>query len=382
MNQQEEATSKFFQEHMEQEHRQFEGTASSTAAVSSFPMGTATANIVDGNHITSRSAQVHCNLGFRDLTVLSELRVDFNNIAANGFDLREEMTFQGWENYFARLHGPVYEKLVKEFWRQADWDSYHVVSHVLGQRIIIPEKTIAQLLGLPHLGGKRIYGKDNTLPFVRTIINKELFSDFDPKKKEYKVKTLFPKLRIWFKIILGCIKPRPSTSSTDYINANQKYMLYYLITHDKICLPSLLFYYLRDMVQKIRTTANEEKKVVSYIPFGIVISNILVENGLVKFLEEEARYTEDLVASVGDILDAKNLKKMGIVQYIIVDPVPASPQDVLRNRLMVDGYPLFTKLDPPEIVADYIFMMQQEGVDTSSFRYERSEEHTSELQSH
>src|ERR1044072_6171839 len=142
MNQQEEATVKFFQEHMEQERLQTEGTASSTAAVSSSPMGTATANIVDENHITRRPGQVHCNLGFEDLTVLSELRVGFNNIAANGFDLREEMTFQGWENYFARLHGPVYENLVTDFWRQDDWDSYHVVSHVQGQKIIITERTI------------------------------------------------------------------------------------------------------------------------------------------------------------------------------------------------------------------------------------------------
>src|ERR1044072_3229453 len=197
MNQQEEDTVKFFQEHMEKERCQAEGTASSTAAVSSSPMGTATANIIDGNHITRRPAQVHCNLGFEDLTVLSELRVDFNNIAANGFDLREEMTFQGWENYFARLHGPVYEHLVKDFWKQADWDSYHVVSHVLGKRIIITEKSIAQLLGLTHLAGRRIYGKENKGSFVRKTIDKELFSNFDPQKKEYKVKTLFPKLRIW-----------------------------------------------------------------------------------------------------------------------------------------------------------------------------------------
>src|ERR1044072_5041548 len=101
MNQQEEATVKFFQEHMEQERLQAEGTASSTAAVSSSPVTTAAAvtlPVVDDNHISRRPGQVHCNLGFGDLTVLSELRVDFHNIAANGFDLGEEMIFQGWEN--------------------------------------------------------------------------------------------------------------------------------------------------------------------------------------------------------------------------------------------------------------------------------------------
>src|ERR1044072_3524157 len=161
MNRQEEATVKFFQEHLEQERRQAMDTATSAATMSSSSPVTAAATaslpVVDDNHITRRPGQVHCNLGFEDLTVLSELRVDFHNIAANGFDLREEMTFQGWENYFARLHGPVYENLVKEFWRQADWDSYHVVLYVLGKKIIITEKTNAHLLGLTHLAGRRIY---------------------------------------------------------------------------------------------------------------------------------------------------------------------------------------------------------------------------------
>src|ERR1044072_8507100 len=42
------------------------------------------------------------------LQYLKELSVDFSNLAKNDMDLRIEMTAQGWENYFARLHGPVY----------------------------------------------------------------------------------------------------------------------------------------------------------------------------------------------------------------------------------------------------------------------------------
>ena len=192
--------------------------ASSTAAVSSSPVTTpaaVTLPVVDDNHITRRPLQVHCNLPFNKLKVLTELLVDFNNIAANGIDLREEMISQGWENYFARLHGPVYEKLVKDFWRQAECDSHYVVSHVLGERIIITEKSIAQLLGLQHLGGKRILGKDIKSSFVKNTIHKEIFT----YSSSDKAKSLIPKLRIWHKILLGCINPRPSTSSSDYINA-------------------------------------------------------------------------------------------------------------------------------------------------------------------
>ena len=64
---------------------------------------------LDGNHITRRPAHIHCSFEAETLQVLKELRVDFANIAQNDIDLRVEMVAQGWENYFARLHGPVYE---------------------------------------------------------------------------------------------------------------------------------------------------------------------------------------------------------------------------------------------------------------------------------
>src|ERR1044072_4386088 len=112
-----------------------------------FPTVAATEEATDEFHITRREGQVTCNLPPSKLLCLAEHRVDFDNILQNGFDLGEEVRFQGWEKFFTRLNGPVYEVLVKEFWKQAECDHYHVVSHVLGKRIIITEKTIGQLLG-------------------------------------------------------------------------------------------------------------------------------------------------------------------------------------------------------------------------------------------
>src|ERR1044072_4050261 len=154
---QEEEMVKYFQEFIEQERRKTGGTSSSTAATSSTaayppsPVKKAINLAMDENHITKRPAHIHCNLQAKDLQVLKELRVDFNNINSNGLDLRPEMIFQGWENYFARLHGTVYELLVKELWKQAECDDHYVVSHVLGRRIAITKKSIAELLGLAHL---------------------------------------------------------------------------------------------------------------------------------------------------------------------------------------------------------------------------------------
>ena len=106
MDHQEQEALRFFQEHEDQQRREAEGSATfATNIPSSSPMGTAaTTTAADDNHITRRPGQVHCNLNFEALNVLKELRVDFNNFAANGMDLRKEMISQGWENYFARLH--------------------------------------------------------------------------------------------------------------------------------------------------------------------------------------------------------------------------------------------------------------------------------------
>ena len=63
------------------------GTASSTA--------TATEVVVDEFHITRREGQVTCNLPPSKLQCLAEHRVDFDNLLQNGFDLRENVSFQG-----------------------------------------------------------------------------------------------------------------------------------------------------------------------------------------------------------------------------------------------------------------------------------------------
>src|ERR1044072_4183088 len=145
MNPQQEEIVKFFQEYMQEENRQTEGSSSSTVTTSiaiatlPSPVRKAINMALHKHHITRRPAHIHCNLKSEDLQVLKELRVDFKNLAQNNLDLRVEMVAQGWENYFARLHWPTYDLLIKELWRQAECDDHHVVSHVLGRKIVITE---------------------------------------------------------------------------------------------------------------------------------------------------------------------------------------------------------------------------------------------------
>ncbi|MCI56995.1 hypothetical protein A2U01_0078246, partial [Trifolium medium] len=57
--------------------------------------------------------------------------VDFENLAANRFDIRPQVAFQGWETYFDRLKGPIFPTLVKDFWKQAKVTTNEIKSHVM-----------------------------------------------------------------------------------------------------------------------------------------------------------------------------------------------------------------------------------------------------------
>lgn len=78
------------------------------------------------------------------------------------------------------------------------------------------------------------------------------------KKNSHNAKDLHEYMRVWFKILLGCIHRRPPTNSADFINTDQKYMLYYNATDKKMNLSSIMIKYLRDMV---RETRNKGKKI-------------------------------------------------------------------------------------------------------------------------
>src|ERR1044072_2432264 len=373
MSPQEQEIVNYFNEYMRQSQTtEGKGPGSSSSIMlpppPSSPVKNAIETVINENHIVRRPATIHCNLLATKLQVLKELRVDFNNLAANGMDLRPALLFQGWENYFARLLGPVYDLLVKEFWRHAENDNHYVVSHVLGKKNIITEKTIAQLLGLKHKEGIRISGKEkNISEMLKNSLNHALYTEKAIEDSEYTVKTLQPELRIWHRIILGCINPRFSTNSADYINNHQKFMLYCLKKNKKICLPHILFQFLKDAVFNSRTSSGK-KKVSTNIPFGRLISDILEASRLVDSLRE-ASITEDLAANVGAILDAKNLKNMEVIKDIDVPPTPESAHDALMQQFLIDGFPLFSEIEPPNFIAYYIYRMEQDGVDISGLDF-------------
>lgn len=55
------------------------------------------------------------SIPINELEVFCELIVNFDNIKENGFDLTEGVKYQGLDEFFNRLKGPVYLALVKQF---------------------------------------------------------------------------------------------------------------------------------------------------------------------------------------------------------------------------------------------------------------------------
>ncbi|MCI33644.1 cullin-like protein, partial [Trifolium medium] len=45
--------------------------------------------------------------------------VDFESFKVNDFDIEDLFVKQGWKRYFDMLNGPIYSRLVKEFWMKA-----------------------------------------------------------------------------------------------------------------------------------------------------------------------------------------------------------------------------------------------------------------------
>ncbi|XP_058726196.1 uncharacterized protein LOC131597520 [Vicia villosa] len=326
--------------------------------------------VIDENHLTQKPNQINFNIPIHKLTVLWENMVDFENLAAIGHDLRPTIHTQGWKHFFERLYGPVFENLVKDFWIQADCDNLHVVSYVLGQKIVITKKSIAGLLGMEHLVRKRVYGMDKKSLFVRRTLSRTIYKTYSPEKEEYKFMDLFDDLRIWLKIILGCINPRPSTSSSDYFNVDQKVIMFYIMINQKLFLPYILFNYLRNSITKIRKYINSTKKMPTYIPFGRLLFDIFVESSLIDYLTKEVKFTEDLESNIGESFNAKTLKSMRMMKEIGTTPFMVPDVNTIERIYLVEHFLLFTTGENPICVAQHVIMVAAEGNDLSCFRYE------------
>ncbi|MCI30135.1 cullin-like protein, partial [Trifolium medium] len=85
--------------------------------------------------------------------------VDFKSLKANDFDVEELFINQGWKRYFEMLNGPIYTKMVKEFWMKSTvYDDLSVTMEV--DQIVLNDPSLKgktrQEMGLKEYNGTEI----------------------------------------------------------------------------------------------------------------------------------------------------------------------------------------------------------------------------------
>ncbi|KAL5076615.1 hypothetical protein RYX36_015599 [Vicia faba] len=310
----------------------------------------ASSSISAGNQKKATSEQYQVPLRtlltpVKNLEVLSELIIDFESLKENGFDLTEEIRAQKWERYFDRLVGPTFPALVKEFWIHAKISKHLVISSVMGKKIVISEDLIARLIGQSG-GGVRCVDMAERCPDIGVVANR-IFTLGMPSSK---IKDLKDHCRVWAKIVLGCFNHRKPTSSPDYINVDQQFLIYFIDQRVKINLAHFLFNHLKTSVKETR---EEERTKRDWIPFGRLISDILTENRLIEHLIE-AQEMSTIEPTIGKPLNAKNLKKMKLIENIQKEPRATSTADISSRRVPLSDFPVFSEMESkPEMFLRY-----------------------------
>lgn len=103
-------------------------------------------------------------------------------------------------------------------------------------------------------------------------------------------------------------------------------------------------------------------KPINYIPMGRLISDVLIESGLVDHLISH-NLMEDVTVDVGKPLNARNLKSMGVIERVLARPTLDTSWEALNDqRKIPNNLYLFSKIDPPEVFAYYLQDMEAQGV--------------------
>lgn len=69
----------------------------------------------------------------------------------------------------------------------------------------------------------------------------------------------------------------------------------------------------------------------NYIPLGILISDVMIENGLVDHLIS-LNLMEDVIVDVGKPLNGRNLKSMGLIDKVRVKPTRNTSWESLKDH--------------------------------------------------
>ncbi|XP_050919606.1 uncharacterized protein LOC127137164 [Lathyrus oleraceus] len=113
----------------------------------------------------------------------------------------------------------------------------------------------------------------------------------------------------------------------------------------------------------------------TYIPLGRLISDVLIENGLVDHVISH-NLMEDVTVDTGMPLNLRNLKSMRIIEKVIVKPsLDTSWEDLKDQSKIPNDLYLFSKIDRPELIDHYLQDLANQGVYISDFLVDWLPEH-------
>src|SRR3954471_14660208 len=269
---------------------------------------------------------ISCSIPKKELEVICELMVDFDCLEKHEFRLKEDIIFQGWASLFAEFCGPVYPDLVKEFWVHAVVAPKSILSFVHGKFVVVTENILRMMFDLRNPEGAFEIDQradwDVVLSTLYTYVNKT--------KNVKDMKDLY---KIWTKILLGCFYHRKGTHAADFVNNEHNYILYCIATKKKVDVIYIIFNHMWNAVRDSRNAFRVKKCTI--IPFGRIITNLLVHSKIVEKLEVEG-IIKDLVVTSGSYLSAFTLKKMKVIDTIIKTPQPLAGTRIRRKPVLAD----------------------------------------------
>src|SRR4051812_7595459 len=286
---------------------------------------------------------VACSIPKDELEVLCELMVYFDNIEEHQFHLKEDIIFQGWTSLFAEFCGPIYPDLVKEFWIHAVVAPKSILSFVHGKFVVVTENILRMMFDLKDPEGA--FEIDKRVEW-ETVLS-TLYLDINQTKSVKDMKDLY---KIWTKILLGCFYHRKGTHASDFVNNEQKYILYCIATKKKVDVIYIIFNHMWKAVKDSRNAFREKK--CNIIPFGRIITNLLAHSKIVEKLEVEG-IINDLAVTLGSCLNASTLKKMNVIDTIIKIPQPLAGTRIRREPVLAD-FETFFNSEVPEVRTKYL----------------------------
>lgn len=270
----------------------------------------------ENHHVLEGIPELTLHTPMSELIVLCETIFDFKNLKDNGFHFFETLEFQGRKTFFERLTSYVYLVFVKQFWVHATVKKETITSYVMNRKIIITGKSIVDLIS-SNGKGKSIHSakinakREAVIVHVIFKAGTNLEDDKGPTAKDFT-----NKLRVWLKIIMGCIHHRPSTKSSDYVNTRQNFMLFFLKKGLKLGLPSILFKFMRDSARECRTDGSSKRtKASSFLMEGSFLTFLLIMCLVDDLLA--SGLTDELMKDAGKIFWGKNLKSTNLISKVV-----------------------------------------------------------------